>query len=562
MSTDARAAGSGRSLAAGLEHVPLERLRSFSALYREYVSRFDGVSEFYARDWRSSDDRLAAVREAAAHPRDRGVLVDVLREQQAAWNNLGPAAAQVERLLDPRSAVVVTGQQVGLFTGPLYTVLKAMTTVRLARHLEAETGHPVVPVFWLGTEDHDLAEMSVASVPGSDGPEQLVYDGHRLPRVGNLGSVGALRLAAPIAALVDRLERLLAGTEFSGPVMDAVRAAYRPGATFTDAFAALLTALLPDSGLVLMSAEDVRLKRLALPLWRREIEDGERLHRALTDVTDRLEGASWHAQVRTAPTNLFLEQGGMRLPIDRDGASYRVRSTDVAFDGAGLLDLLERETGRFTPNVVLRPLTQDWLLPTAAYVAGPGEVAYFAQFRPAYEWAGLPMPSIHPRATVTVVEPRVGRFLHETGLPVEALQEPVDSLFTRLVQERTGIDLEATFATAGSRIDASLAALDSVVSGLDAGLSATVGASSAAMRRELERLRERVLRAQRRRESELGHRLRHAASSVFPRGTPQERVSSPLWFAARFGPGFLPELMESIDVMAPAHQVIHPAGQP
>lgn len=535
--------------------IPFDRLRSFSRLYRDYMAGFERLSGFYVRNWRSPVDRRAAVTEAAAHPRDRETLVTVLREQQELWGADPMATRQVERLLDPRSAVVVTGQQVGLFTGPLYTVLKAMTTVRLARRLEEETGHPVVPVFWLGSEDHDFHEMSVATLPGPGGPEELVYRGHTLPSAGNLGSVGGLEFTDAVLPLVDRAESCLAGTEFSRPVMDAVRAAYAPGVTFRDAFARLLRALLPGSGLVLMSADDVRLKRLALPLWKKDVTDPDALHGPLAEVTARLE-AEWHAQVRTTPTDLFIEYGGSRLPIDREDGAFRIRGTDVVYDAAGLCRLLEEETGRFTPNVVLRPLTQDWLLPTAAYVAGPGEIAYFAQFGPAYAWAGLPMPVIHPRATVTIIEPRVQRVLERVGLSMTDFDENPDTLFTRVVVAALDVDLEARFAEARSETGRIVDTLRTVVQTIDPGMDSTVDATSAAMDRELDRMRERVLRGLRRRESELRSQVTYASQSLFPGSSPQERVLSPLWFAARFGPGFLPALMERIDVFADAHHVM------
>jgi bacillithiol biosynthesis cysteine-adding enzyme BshC len=535
--------------------VPFDSFGSFSTLYADYCARFGRVASFYARDWTSAADRRAAVVEAAGVPRERETLVRVLREQQPTWGPDDAALRSVERLSDPSSAVVVTGQQVGLFTGPMYTVLKAMTTVLLARRLEEETGRPVIPVFWLGSEDHDLDEMAGVGVPEGDGVLDLRYTGHVLPPGGNLGSVGPLPFDPSVAEVVDRLDTLLPPSDFHDDLVRAVREAYAPGMSFRDAFGRLLRRMLPDQGLVLMSADHPELKRLSLPLWMKEIRDGEGLMAGLGEATARLE-STYHAQVHVSPTNLFVMHEGSRLPIDLEGGRYRVRGTDQAWSRDELLRLMESETGRFSPNVVMRPLTQDLLLPTAAYVGGPGEVAYFAQYRDAYEWAGLPMPVIWPRASVTLVERRVRRSMDRLGRGIPDFSGDVEALFSELVLEQLDFDLEARFDEAAGHLDQAVTGLKETLTEVDPSLEKTVEATRAALLKEMERLRERVVRSERRRQEDLRAHVDKVAGALFPGGGFQERVVTPLWFLNKYGPDFFVRLMEQIDVGSGRHQVV------
>lgn len=535
--------------------LPFAAFRSFSRLYRDYCEDFPRLAPYYARDWRSPDDLAAAAAEAAARPRDRDTLVRVLREQQALWGEDASARQAVERLADPEAAVVVTGQQVGLFTGPMYTVLKALTTVLVARHLEAQTGRPVVPVFWLGSEDHDFAEMAGTGIPHGDGVENLRYAGHALPEEGNLGPVGALALAASITEQVDRLDALLPPSDFHDDLVRAVRDAYAPGTTFRDAFARLLRRILPGQGLVLMAADHPDLKRLAVPLWKKDVEEGAGLVEEIRDASARLEG-TYHAQVHVRPTNLFVLHEGSRLPIDLEEDRYRVRGTGTTWSREELLALIDTDPDRFSPNVVLRPLTQDWLLPTAAYVGGPGEVAYFAQYRPAYAWAGLPMPVVFPRASITIVEARIRRSMEKLGRPVPAFEGDVEPLFSELVLEQLGFDLDARFDEAAGHLHRALDLLRDPIATVDPSLGKTVEATRAALVKELERLRERVVRSERRRQDELRAHVDKVAGGLFPGGGLQERVVSPLWYLNKYGPDFFVRLADRLDVKAGRHQII------
>ncbi|MDX1546450.1 MAG: bacillithiol biosynthesis cysteine-adding enzyme BshC [Rhodothermales bacterium] len=541
--------------ATGLRRLPFDRFRSFSSLFTTYCTDYDRLAAFYAGDWRSPEARRAAAERTAAHPRDHAALADVLLDQNARWGLDHATREHIEALRGGESVAVVTGQQVGLFGGPLYTPYKTITALQLAERLADEAGRPVVPIFWLEGGDHDLAEVASLRLLRHNDPVAMHYTGHTLPEDGNLGPVGRLRLTGQIEHLVERLGETLPPSDFHDRMMALVRESYRPGTTLLDAFARLLRGLFPDAGLVFLDPDDTRLKRLAAPLFRREIEDYEAAHAHLGEATDRLAEA-FHAQVRTRPTNLFLLDEDGRHPLDAEGDGFRLRDRDQRFTRDDLLDLLDDDPGRFSPNVVLRPLMQDSLLPTAAYVGGPGEVAYFGQYKGVYEWAGVPMPIIYPRASVSLVESKIQKVLDRHALDVADLDADAQRLFQRIVVGAMEIDVEAVFKEAGRHLHEAVNTLKPQVEKVDRTLVRSAEATRAALLKEFEKLKARVVRAEKHQHEEIGAQIEKAQANLFPAGTLQERALSLLYFINKYGLDLPVRLRHTLDVDTSAHQVV------
>ena len=542
--------------AVGLRRLPFEDFGAFTALFKTYVTDFDRLSGFYAGDWRSPDARRTAARRAAEHARDHEALARILLDQNQRWGLDHATHEHIEALHGHETVAVVTGQQVGLFTGPLYTPYKTITALQLATRLADETGRPVVPVFWLEGGDHDLDEVASAHVLRHNEHVALRYGGHTLPARGNLGPVGRLRLTPHIEHLIDRLDETLPPSDFHDRVLALVREAYRPGTTLLDAFARLMRGLFPDAGLVFLDPDDERLKRLAAPLFRREIEDYETAHARLADASDALEADGFHAQVRTRPTNLFLLDDDGRHALDADGDGFRLRDRDVAYTRDELLDLLDAEPGRFSPNVVLRPLVQDWLLPTAAYVAGPGEIAYFGQYKGVYEWAGVPMPIIYPRASVSLVESKVQKVIDRYGFDVAALDEDCGRLFQQIVLDEMEIDVGVVFKEAMRHVHEAINSLKPEIEKVDRTLVGTAEATRAALLKEMDKLQARVVRAEKQQHEAVCQQLEKAQANLYPGGTPQERAITVLYFLNKYGLDLLARLRRTLDLDTSAHQVV------
>ncbi len=533
-------------------------------LLQAYAAGQAAALRFYPRNPWEAEDRAEAARAAAEAARHRDAVADVLAEQNRAWGASDGVLGAVERLRQPDAVTVVTGQQLGLFCGPLYTVWKALSAVRLATRLAEETGRPAVPVFWLADEDHDLVEIRRTAF--ADGPDIrfVTYDDGR-DADASREPVGRIVLDGDaLDASFRQLEAALPDGPGRDDALRLAREAYQPGRLMRDAFAHLLRALVPD--VVLMSADDARLKRLAAPIVRQELETWARTYADLEAQSADLEAAGFHAQVAPSPVNLFwIGEDGRRLPLDPAASAvggpdegFELRGENVRHGLDEWLARLEAAPERFSPNVVLRPLVQDTLLPTAATVAGPGEAAYFAQLGPVYRRFGVPMPVIEPRTSVTVVEPGVAKVLDRYGLAVPDIGGDLQALWRRLALEASDLDLDGAFADARQRAEAALDDLEAVVTRVDTSLDGAAGAARAKVTKALGRLEQKAVRVEKRNHDVLRERLERARALLWPGGALQERALSPLGLVARHGVDGPRRLLAAVPLDASVHHVIRP----
>lgn len=534
-----------------MTRLPFSAFRSFSRLFRDYTEDPESLAPFFNGDYRSDDDLRAACDRAASSLRNREGLVAAMQAQASHLGIADSSAPLLAKLANPRASVVVTGQQLGLFGGPLYTLYKTLSTIQLATRLETLTGQPVVPVFWLEGEDHDFEEVASAGFIEGDSAVRIGY----APEEESETAVGRHLITEAIGGTLDRLEASLPPTEFRDGIMDMLRAAYAPGRSMLQAFVDVQEALLGPGRIAYISPDDPDLKDLAAPLFEKEITDFASSSAALADVSAKLAG-TWHAQVTTDPTNLFLHGDNRRTALDaKANGTFETRDGE-SFTRDALVDLLRADAGAFSPNVVMRPLMQDWLLPTAAYVAGPGEVAYFAQFKPLYEWADIPMPVIFPRASVTLLEGRIKRVLDKQDLDIPTFDARVDELFHELVLSRMETDLETAFKDASSPLHEAVNSIKPTVEAVDRSLVKAVEALRATMMKEWNQMKGRVLKAEKQQHDVLKGQLERASGSLFPSGIPQERYVSPIYFANKYGLEFFHSLPERLDLDTSSHQVL------
>ena len=536
-----------------------------SALHQATLSGDPAALAFYR--WsphdpagRSEAARVAA--EAATARGTRDAVADVLAEQNRTWGATDAVLDLVETLRQPDAVVVVTGQQLGLFAGPLFTIWKARSAVRLAARLAAETGRPVVPVFWLADEDHDFAEIQRATFAVGEEVRHVTYDDGR-PSEAARGPVGRMVLeeAATHAALHQLADALPAGPQ-RDEALRLAQDAYVPGRTMRDAFAALFRALVPD--IVLMSADDARLKRLATPLFAREATAWPDTLARLDERSEALAAAGFHIQVAPTPVNLFVMSDDARTPLDPvEGGGFVRRGLEEELSTEDLLARIYADPASISPNVVLRPLLQDTLLPTAAYVAGPGEAAYFAQLGPVYEAFEVPMPVIEPRLSLTLVEPGVAKVLDRYDLSVPDLgagavdaQQRLHALWRRLALDATDLDLDATFAAATSAALAAVDALEPVVEEVDGSMTSAVAAARRKVEKALASLATKTVRVEKRHHGDVRARLARAQAALWPEGALQERSLGPLGVVTQHGVHALTDLADAVPLDATLHHIV------
>jgi len=535
------------------ECYPITVLPHVTKLYREYIAMPEGSA---ASAWYGANpfdgSWMRAGRDAARErsQRDRDALADALRAQSVAFGAGPTALANIERLRAGARAVV-TGQQVGLFGGPLLTLLKAATAIARATEATRVTGIDHVPVFWLATEDHDLAEVDQLSLLTKTSVERITAGLKTAVPV----EVGGVALGPGIEAVLERVSELLG----YAPVCDDLREFYTPGATLGGAFARLMTRLFAGHGLIVMDAGGREFHALGTRVLRAAIERASELEASLLTRTKELEAGGFHAQVLVKPNAslLFLidETTGERFALRRpaDGV-WKAGSTSYSTDD--LLRILETEPERISPNALLRPVFQDAILPTAAYVGGPAEIAYFAQSAVLYERILDRITPVLPRLSATLIEPGVGEVMakHEVSLP-DAMTT-AEALAQRLGARAMPVEAKRKLAAVGNAMDAELTALTEYLAGMDASLGRAAEVSGSKMRYQMNRLRRMAATFELQRETSLRRHADALTLNLFPEGHPQERLIGGVWFVARYGEGLIGRLVEEAKNLCPGHVVV------
>jgi bacillithiol biosynthesis cysteine-adding enzyme BshC len=501
-------------------------------------------------------------------------LADALTRQSLAFA-AGPATLANIAKLRTGARAVVTGQQVGLFGGPLLTLLKAATAIARAKQATAATGVDHVPIFWLATEDHDIEEVDQISLLTKSAVEPLQL-GH--PRHAT-APVGSVEIGPQVDALLDRAAELLN----HAPICDLLHDCYahQPGGsstpTFASAFARLMTRLFADHGLIVMDAAGSDFHALGAHALRAAIEDADAIEAALLARSTELEAAGYHAQVLVKPSSslLFLidepqnralnapaRQPLRRLPdgIWKAGSG----SSATSYTKGDLLRILEQAPERLSPNALLRPVFQDSILPTTAYVGGPAEVAYFAQSAVLYQHILGRITPILPRLSATLIEPEIAAVMdaHEVSLGDVLQARTADELAQRLGARAMPIEGKRRLAAAGNAMDDALKAAEDYLAALDPDLGRSAQVSGSKMRYQMDRLRRLAATFELQRETSL---RKHADSMVlhlFPEGHPQERVLAGIWFLAAWESAhgdraaLVARLVEEAAGQCPGHMVI------
>jgi bacillithiol synthase len=497
-------------------------------------------------DWFSGHpgDRSAweqAIGRAQRHERPRDAIAAVVDAQLA--RRAAPPAARhaAATLADPRSVAIVTGQQAGLFGGPLFTLLKAVTALRTAARVREQHGVPAVALFWVDAEDHDWDEVRACGVFDRETALRTVALGEP-PGAGTL-PVAGVRMDESVTAALDALAATLPATEFTPALVGDLRRIYQPGTGMVDAFACWLDRVLGDAGLVVFDASDRAAKPLVADLFRREVASPGETARLAAEAGDALATRGYHAQVTPQPgaVALFHLDGG-REPIRRDGHGFLVGTRP---ESAEALERRVRDTPeRFSPNVLLRPLVQDTLFPTVAYVAGPNELGYLAQLAGVYRALGVPMPLMQPRLSATLLDSNAMRFLSRHEVSFLDLQAQDEAALNTLLASQLPPELDAAMHEVREAIESGIDRVATAVRQLDATLEGAARSTRGRMEDDLKKLQAKILQAAKRRDDTLRRQFHHARLQAFPHGHPQEREVGMVAFLNRLGPALVDRLRE------------------
>jgi bacillithiol biosynthesis cysteine-adding enzyme BshC len=542
-----------------IEALPFERIPHQSRLFLDYLNHDPALMRFYPTSVSFHQDLGARSAEVlAAHGTDRNALCDALESMNLGWGAGGETLKNIARLRESDTVAVVSGQQAGLFTGPLYTIYKALSAVKLARCL-TDRGTKAVPVFWMATEDHDFAEVATAEFIGCDCRLAEVSVSSRMHREAT--PVGTVRLDESIDETVKRLLEVLPETEFTPALRDMLTDAWRAGSGYGEAFARMMTRLLEGHGLIILDPLDQRLKTMAAPLYAEAARRAPEIAAAIEARSQELISAGYHAQVTATsdsfPLFLHTADGARHAMTRTEQGTYRAKETDKEYTPDELAGLALGNPQGFSPNVTLRAVVQDYLLPTIGYFGGAAEIAYFAQTAEVYRVLNRPFTPILPRASMTIVEHRTGRTLSRYDLQLSDFFAGLDAVLARVVEEHLGTEAAHTFDEAESAIERELERLREQLQQVDPTLSDALETGRKKINYQLAGLRTRFHRAQMNRDRAAHRQIERAAMLLYPHKTLQERHINITSLLARHGHYVINWIYDAINLNSHDHQVVY-----
>jgi bacillithiol biosynthesis cysteine-adding enzyme BshC len=533
--------------------VDIRRFPWIRRLASDYSFDYPRLAEFFAGNPADASAWADAIARVSGHARQRNTLVEVLQAQQRRREAPPEAVAASATFADPRSVAIVTGQQAGLFGGPLFTLLKALTALSLAERVRAEHDVPVVAVFWVDAEDHDWEEVKSCHVLDADQAERSVSIGD-IPGA-HTGPVARVKLTDAIAAALSELQTALPATEFTPAILDDLRRCYEPGTGMADAFSRWLERVLGPRGLVVFDSSDPAAKPLAAGVFVREIEHPGDTARLAAEAGTALAARGYHAQVVPHEGSLALfHMNAGREPITFTAGTLQVGNE--TFSPAALLERARQNPAEFSPNVLLRPIVQDTIFPSVCYVAGPSELAYLGQLRRVYDAFGVPMPLVQQRATATIVDSNAMRFLSKHGVSIEALRAQDEAALNELLIAQLPASVEMALQAAGGAIEQRMDALAREVPLIDATLEGAARSTLSRMQDDLKKLHGKIVQAAKRKDETLRRQFHHARAQAFPGGHPQERAIGFVTFLNKYGPGLVDRLAAALPAEMGTHWVI------
>ena len=541
-----------------VETLPFEQIPHQTRLFLDYVRDPIALQQYYPSAVLYHHELAQRVPEVlAAYRVDRDRVCDALDAMNRRWGAGQATLENIQLLRESDCIAVVSGQQAGLFTGPLYTIYKALSAVKLAGCLQ-QRDTKAVPVFWIASEDHDFAEVAKAELIGRDCQLKNVEVTNVMHREGQ--PVGHVVVDDSMTALVDHLFELLPNSEFAADMKALVKDAWQPGRGYAESFATMMTSLLGRYGLILLDPLDPELKKLAAPLYSEAAQRAPEIAAAIEKRSSELESAGYHAQVLATANSfpLFLhdEEGARHAVVRVENGKYKTKVIEQEYTAEELATLARDTPDKFSPNVTLRAVVQDYLLPTIAYYGGAAEIAYFAQTAEVYRVLERPATPILPRSSLTMIERHTGRTLERYGLTLKDFFEGLEPVIKRVVEEHLGADTAKLFANTEENVNHELDRLRQDLESIDPTLASALETGRKKINYQLEGLRSRFVRAQMERDEAVHRQLQRAFDQLYPNKDLQERHINITSLLARHGTYVIEWIFNAINLGSSEHQIV------
>ena len=527
-------------------------------LFLDYLYDFEKLKGFYKYNFRDKEQFIAKFKQLSESPKEfRNELSTIINNQYKSFDPSSKTLKNISLLKNKETVAVVTGQQLGILGGPLYTFYKIITAIKLCSHLsERYDNYHFVPVFWLEGDDHDFEEVRSINVLNDNNELiKISYNDEATEEEQNRGSIGHLKLKESIGQFLKDYENQLRNTEFKNPIMENLKSFYTEEKTFKEPFKELLFWLFDQYGLVIFDPQDVKVKELLKPVFKKEINDFRNHTEKLVNISASLEEL-YHAQVKIRPINLFYNYDEGRYVIEPIENEFRLKGKRKKFNLEELINLIEIEPEKFSPNVLLRPICQDFLFPTGFYISGPSEVAYFAQILPLYEFYDIDPAIIYPRSSVTILEKTLKSVLEKYGLSVKDIFTDPNKLKNQIINNVSDKNLEEIFKETKNQIDLAFDNLKEKLFELDKTMGDVTSKYRLKVLGYVDELKEKAAEAQKKRYEITLRQIDKASANLFPDMNLQERELSFFHYANKYGVDVLKKIFEELAINKFEHQVI------
>ena len=525
----------------------------FSKLFKDYIQQKSEIIDFFEIP-PFNIQRLKTNAENLSFPSDRTKVCDALKEFNTQFEPSETTLLNIEKLRAPSSLAVVTGQQMVLYGGPIYTILKTLTAIQLAKKYEKELNRPVVPVFWLADEDHDIDEISQFSLIKRD---EITKCSSSFDEPGK--RVGEYSLKEVQHQLRSCIKDGLIDTDFSKDLWEILDSSYNEKHSVVQAFGLFMQKLFGKHGLILAGSNDDALKSLSKSILTKSVDKADDISDRLKENTKKLEKLGYQGQVHLNNSNLFyISDIGQRVKIQYDGEIWFVDNSNKRWTSNELIKDINENPNQFSPNVFLRPILQDRILPTLSYVAGPGEIAYYAQMSGIYDYFEQSMPQIVPRFSGTLIESSVDRIMGKLPFSPDDYNKRIEDLESEYIDQTDQPDLEKIFGDWKQRIDSITDEKKSVIGEIDPTLKNTAGKASSTYFSELDKLKGKLYKSLKQQEKTQLERILKIQSNFFPNGNLQEREIAFIYYLNKYGTELFDDLLKSLENHEPdTHKLIY-----
>ncbi len=540
-------------------NIKFSEIPNHQNLFLDYLYDFEKVKSFYFYDFRAKENYPDIFRRVSERKNEnRSSIKEIIKKQYEPFQNISQKTSKnLELLNDNKTLFIVTGQQIGIFGGPLYTFYKIITAIKLSQHLkERYDEYYFIPLFWMESDDHDFNEVNSINILNDSNNLVSISYKDVIEEEEMKETVGTITFDESLDEVFTKLESELRNTEFKQPLIDKLKTAYQAGKSFKVSFRELLFDLFDKYGLIIFDPQDDEIKNLLKPIFINEINNFREHTQKLVSVSAKLE-EQYHAQVKIKPVNLFYTLDKGRYAIEPDENVFKLRRKRKQFTTEEILSEVENNPERFSPNVLLRPICQDFLFNTAFYVAGPSEISYFAQVNPLYEFFNLVPPIIHPRSSATLLEKHLTAFIEKYNFEVKDIFYGQEHLKEKIFSKISEINLKDVFDESNKKLNLIFDELKQELFSVDKTLSDSVNKYREKTLLLLNDLNNKSKKYQEVKFETVLRQLHKLSNLLYPNQNLQERELNFIYFVNKFGFDLLDNIYDELSIQDFSHQIIY-----